>query len=364
MAVGGGELHGADHGVAAAGTPREAEGLGFGGWGGSGEQENAPREETDPFAEEFGGGVAKTEMADGTQSAREDVAQVAGAELRAGDRFEALASAVGAILPAEGDGILAEGDEAPIAEGGLRNIGPEVFDRTGSVAAGLDVHAPVLGPDRGIGLPAEGLESRAEVVAEAPLQRRERGEEVRVPDPDKVPLGVESSAGDEEVDVGMEMEALVPGVEDRGEAVGSGPGSLLRGEGLAQGAGAGGKEEVESLLRLRSEEESSQFLRVGEGDEEVGSVESAVELLGDPGGGGGGSALGTGAVVAAVVGKTARAASAAGMEVPAHGRGAATGDGPDGAPPGFVAGSDPLGKPRQETSQGVDDGPGHGGSRV
>ena len=49
------------------------------------------------------GRVAKSMMADGPQSARQDMAQVAGDKLRTGDGFHTRGVALGAVLVAEGD---------------------------------------------------------------------------------------------------------------------------------------------------------------------------------------------------------------------------------------------------------------------
>src|SRR5690606_18041832 len=130
-------------------------------------------------------------------------------------------------------------------------------------------------------------------------------------------------------------------------------------ESLAEGAGTGGEEQVEGLLCHLSKEEPAQLLRQGEGDEEVGGRQTPVELSRHPLRGGSAAALGAGAVVAAVVDEAARGALRADMQVPSPGRGAAMGDGPDGASPRLVAGREPRGTLRQETAQGVDDTAGH-----
>src|SRR5690606_10436830 len=244
--------------------------------------------------------------------------------------------------------VLGRGEESRVCDGRFGDVGAEVFDGGGSVAAGLDVYAPVFRPGRRIGLPAEFADSGTEVGPKPPLHGEERGEEVCVPDPDKVPLRVESPAGDEVVDVGVEVKSLVPGVEDPGEAMPGRAGSIPRGESLAEGAGTGGEEQVEGLLCHLSKEEPAQLLRQGEGDEEVGGRQTPVELSRHPLRGGSAAALGAGAVVAAVVDEAARGALRADMEVPSHGRGAAMGDGPDGASPRLVAGREPRGKLRQE----------------
>jgi hypothetical protein len=67
------------------------------------DEQRAAGVEGDAFAFGFGGGVAEAVVTDGSQAARQDVAEVAFDELGAFQRFDALGVAVGAVLPAEAD---------------------------------------------------------------------------------------------------------------------------------------------------------------------------------------------------------------------------------------------------------------------
>ena len=71
------------------------------------------------------------------------------------------------------------------------------------------------------------------------------------------------------------------------------------------------------------------------------------------------AALRTTPVVARMVVELTRAALFAGIEVPAHGRGAAMGDGPDGAPLRPVQRGPAAQKIRQKAAQHLDDGGAH-----
>jgi len=66
----------------------------------------------------------------------------------------------------------------------------------------------------------------------------------------------------------MEEQALVPGVQQEGEAAGGRPQRTAMGQGHAQGMGRGVKEETVHLPGCGGEEEQAQLSRQGEGDHE------------------------------------------------------------------------------------------------
>ena len=92
---------------------------------------------------------------------------------------------------------------------------------------------------------------------------------------------------------------------------------------VLQGPGAGGKEEVQPDLEMGADEQP-QFLREGEGDQEVGhGKQQSLALALQPGVGVGLAALGTVAVVAGMI-LVAKARTVRTLEeLPAQGRGAA-----------------------------------------
>ena len=78
--------------------------------------------------------MAEAVAADGAQSKRQDVAQVASHELGSGDGFRAPGVAAGSVLPGKGDALIIDGEEARVADGCAANVGAEVFDGVGPVA--------------------------------------------------------------------------------------------------------------------------------------------------------------------------------------------------------------------------------------
>ena len=91
---------------------------------------------------------------------------------------------------------------------------------------------------------------------------------------DDFPPGIEAGSGDDGVDVGVEVEALVPGVEDHGEAAGGGSEPAGVGQAVGEGGGGGGEEELIDVFGLRGEEEGAEFFGQGEGDHEVGGTDA------------------------------------------------------------------------------------------
>ena len=204
----------------------------------------------------------------------------------------------------------------------------------------------------------QGGEAVAEAGAEDAAQRGLGHEEVGVLDGDDAAVGIDARAGHDAVEVGVEMQALVPGVEDHGEAAGFRAEPFGIGERVGQGGGGGGEEELIDLFCLRGEEQRTQFLGQGEGDHEVGRADAFAEFAFHPLGGGVLAALRTGAVVAAVEAELPCAARRR------HGgarpfAGAAMGDGPGGAPLCLAHGVTVFTQMGgQEAAQRVDDGGG------
>ena len=126
-------------------------------------------------AQALGPGRRMTEavVADRTQAPRQDVPEVTRHELHAREGAGFPAVSLRTVLPAEADAPFIHLHHAAVGDGGAGDVGPEVLQRRRPVAGGLDVHAPVLGPDRRIDLPAVDLKERAQVFPEGGLQERQ-----------------------------------------------------------------------------------------------------------------------------------------------------------------------------------------------
>ena len=109
-------------------------------------------------------------MAHGVHLGREDVAEVAADELDAIDFERSLDVAVIAIFPAEGDGVVAGGNESAVGDGGAGDVSAKVFDGRCARAAGLDVDAPLLRPHDGMNGPIAHIELAAEGLFEGGLE--------------------------------------------------------------------------------------------------------------------------------------------------------------------------------------------------
>ena len=95
--------------------------------------------------------VAEAVVADGAHAGRQDMEEISPDELGAGNGLVAPRVALGVVDPAEGDGMVVGCEDARVADGRAADIGAEVFDGGLAVAEGLEVDAPVLVPDGGIG---------------------------------------------------------------------------------------------------------------------------------------------------------------------------------------------------------------------
>ena len=211
------------------------------GWGGIGRrielEQGDAGVEGDALLAFVGGGMEKAVATDGAQAARGDVAQVAGEELLGGEAEGALSVAAGAVGPGEGDRVLVEAGDTGIADGGAADVGSEVADDVGAVAEGADVDAPVLLPN-GMIVTGGGRQVAAELsdeVAKAGAQDRLGDQECGAFDGADAPLGGLAGAGNDGVDMGMEVQLLVPGMQHHSEAAVAGTQPAWVGEDLPQG---------------------------------------------------------------------------------------------------------------------------------
>jgi len=169
-------------------------------------------------------------------------------------------------------------------------------------------------------------------------------------------LGVEPGAGDQAVNMRMELQALIPGVQDGGEAVDVGSQAFVGGQLLGEGSGDSGEEQVERLLGPGAEELSAQLGRQGEGDQEIRDVDPLGQFALNPLARGISTALRTGFVIAGVEGKVSFAAGLTDKGASAQSRSAAMSDGPKGAALVGRKRRSRVQELRQETTQGPDDG--------
>ena len=279
----------------------------------------------------LGGGMTEAVVTNGAQPGGQDMPQIALDKLHAREGASFLAIIGGAVLPAEGDGVVGDVEDPGIADRGAGHVSAQIFERRRTVARGLNVHAPILAPDRGVHLPAVDPEEVTQVLTEGGLKVRQVDEEVGLFDADQTAAVIEPGAGNQTMDVGMKTHLLVPGVEHGGKAVDGGPQSFCGGQLLGESAGDGGEEQVEGLFGEGPEEAAAQLGRQGEGDQEIGSLDELGQFALDPANRGGAAALRAGLVIAGMPGEMDLAAVRTTKGPPAQGRSAAMSDGSQGA---------------------------------
>jgi len=234
---------------------------------------------------------------------RQDVTQETPDELDPVESEEFFATAAGPVFPSEGDMGVVDFDDSTVSDGGSSDVSAEVFYGGGPGANGLDVDAPVFEPNCLIDLPLALVEVPAHGLFKCGSQHRQMKQEVFIFDAANLSVLVQSRAGDDKMEVGMEEELLVPGVKHGGKAADSGLEAFLRGELVGQGAGGGGEEQVEAFPRQGAKKQIAQLTWQGEGDHKVRSGGEFFQLALDPGLRGSASALRTGFVVATVPGE-------------------------------------------------------------
>jgi hypothetical protein len=199
-------------------------------------------------------------------------------------------------------------------------------------AGGLNMDAPIFDPHLWIGLPATGFKLPAHVLTEPRLQVRQMHEVIGLADAHDLAAKIKAGPRNQEMQVGMKLHALVPGMQYGGKPADVRPQSLGGSKLLGQRMRARGKEHVVGLLGERAEEAPAQFVWERKGDQEVGRAHEFAQLAVDPRGGGLASALRAGFVIAGMECEVDLAASFARKAAPAQCRGAAMSDRPDGAP--------------------------------
>lgn len=184
-----------------------------------------------------------------------------------------------AVLPPEADGAIVHADQATIADGRAGDVGAEILQGRTTIAGGLNVHAPVLAPDRGIDLPVMNLEESSQVFPERRLEERQVDQIVGFRHAHEASVPVESGTRDQAMEVGVKSQLLVPGVEHRREAAGGRPKSLGACQLLGQSARDGGEEQIVGLFGEGPEEAGPQLRREREGNLtfDTGAMSGAVD---------------------------------------------------------------------------------------
>lgn len=164
-------------------------------------------EHADAFPVAEGGGVAKSVIADGAQAARQNMAQVALHKLLSCDGF-GFEAVVRAILGEKSDAVTVNGNHSLVADDAAGDIGAQISKGMGSGSDRFDMNTPILGPDRGINLPALGGNQTAKVVVERGLEELQVDEVGGIFDADDFAFGVDAGPRNKQVQVRMKLHPL------------------------------------------------------------------------------------------------------------------------------------------------------------
>src|SRR5580693_7076713 len=111
------------------------------------------------------------------------------------------------------------------------------------------------------------------MLSEGALQMSQIDQELFAQDPDVLAFGIEPGTGNQAVNMGMELQSLVPGMQGGGKAADDGAQSLIIGQLFSQGRRDGGEEQVVGLFSERPKETTAQLRWKSESDQEVGRVD-------------------------------------------------------------------------------------------
>ena len=297
--------------------------------------------EGDAFTFILCGGMAKPVAPDRAHGERQNMAQVAADELDAGNAFHTPYITVGAVFPGKRDRALVEGEDTGVADGSAADIGAEILDSPFTVAKALEMHAPVFLPNRGINGWQVGVFLKSDELAKFLMEEMTEGasqhwlwhQEAGTLDAHNVALRIDARSWHDAVDMRMEEQTLVPGVQDHGEPALVGPEPAWVGKAFRESPGCRRKEELIELSGSRAKEEWAELFGQREGDHEVGSADAFAEFPFHPLSGGLFAALGAGPMVAGMIGELSAPTFGAGMEMPSHDRHTTMGKRPDGTPP-------------------------------
>ena len=229
----------------------------------------------------------KAVVADALETGGQGVLQEKADKLLGGNRHE-LAQRVAVVGPGKGDLAVLERDQAPIADGYAMGVAAEVLqDMSRSAEGWFGVDHPWGGLEgleetgKGSGIAAafpctEPLEfplgkrlaeSRQHAFAETAGERFDGQEKLAFGGEPALVIGGQAAAGDDTVQMRVEMQVLAPAMEHREET--QFRAKPLAGE-VQQGSGGGLKEEVVDHV----------FVVEGEGGDRFGQGEDHVEVLG------------------------------------------------------------------------------------
>jgi hypothetical protein len=240
---------------------------------------------------------------------REDVEEKAPQELD-------LTAGLGLTMPgAEGDGTVADPEQAVIADADAVGIASKVLkDMLGTAEGRPGVDDPTgaiqLVPQGRVELSADGSEKLAAKEGACDLDGEEIIRRCREP---ALPIRGEPAPGDDTVQMGMYMEFASPGVQDGGDAELSSQPAWIAAQ-LEQSTGCGLEQRVEEEPRL-SLSQTAKLSRQGEGDVEVVGIKQAIESLVEPALGSQSLTLGAMSVAAGVIGRALELTAGADVEV-------------------------------------------------
>ena len=208
------------------------------------DEQGSPGVEGDSLAFDLGRGMAKADVAHRPHATWQDVAQISFHKLHAFDRLDARGIAIGAVFPVETDVGIGHRNDARITNGGAAHVSSEILDDVLTAAEWLKMHAPVLRPDGWIDggkrkrlrltrlMFFKSCESIAEATAKDFPQDGLGHEEVGILHFDHPACRSDAGTGHDAMNVGMKVQALVPGVEDHRETAGRSSEPTRVGEGF------------------------------------------------------------------------------------------------------------------------------------
>src|SRR5262245_24798120 len=183
---------------------------------------------------------------------------------------------------------------------------------------------------------------------------------MRILDPDQPAPRIQSSTGNQAMNMWMKSHLLVPGMEHGGKAIDLGPESFVGGQLFGKCSRDCREEQVIGLPGVRTKERAAQLGGQGEGDQEIRSVDEFGQFALHPAAGGSGATLRAGLVIAGMPGEADLVAILTDKGPPAQGRSAAMSDGPKGAALRGAKRRSRLEEVRQKLTQR----PQHGGSHA
>lgn len=220
--------------------------------------------------------MAKALVSHRPHSPWQHVAQIAFHELNAFEGFDSFDAAMRPVFPTEADVGVGDAHDTAVAYGGAADIASEVSYDVLPVAKGLQMHAPVLSPYCGVHfrqarmLPSQVMPTIPKAGTEEFYESSLGHEEVIAFDGHDTTVGIESGTGNDDMEMRMKVQSLVPCVEDHGEPGGGGPEPFGMGEDVAQGGGGALEKELINLSGMVGEEHGAECFRQGQGDHEIG----------------------------------------------------------------------------------------------